>query len=573
MERSAVLHIPMSEYAFGMAENKVVIRLRTKAKDLTGVKLYFGDRAAMENPVPFTSMPMELAHRTKYYDYYEAVLIDSYKRICYAFELQANEEIVYYYGDTFSEELSEDRADYFQLPFNHRADIVTPPQWAKDTIIYNIFPDSFATSKEYISEKGLELTHKGETTKSMLGGTIKGITENVDYLKKLGVNGIYINPIFAAGAYHKYDLIDYYTIDPCFGTDEEFKELVETYHANGMKVIIDGVFNHCGWKFFAFKDVVEKQENSQYKDWFYGLNFPVVPPTKHGQLPNYDCFAYVGNMPKLNLANKEAKEYFVNVGKYWIEKYDLDGWRLDVANEINDSFWREFNAAVKSVKKDAILIGEVWETAKHFCDGTIFDSAMNYDFRKHSSLFFAKEKIDGAEFGERVTNMYLRYRTQTTFAQLNLLDSHDVSRFLSVCGEDIEKYKMAVLFQMTFPGMPSIFYGDEKGMVGVEENEYRHPMIWDGKEDDLLLYYRQLIDYRKSEAVLRHGDFKVVYAPEGKKQFVFARNLGDEQVLVCFNMDDEPMDISACAHGGKVVFSQGLTYDKLQKKGFALIKK
>ena len=195
-------------------------------------------------------------------------LANPYKRLCYYFRLFDGKEEILYYGDQFCQEPVDDRSEYFQLPFNHRADIVTPPEWAQDAIIYNIFPDSFATSKRHISCQPSSVIYAGEKVKGKLGGTLRGIIENVDYLADLGVNAIYINPIFTAGEYHKYDLMDYYHIDPVFGTNDDFRELVETYHRNGIKVIVDGVFNHCGWKFFAFEDVVKNGEKSRYKDWF-----------------------------------------------------------------------------------------------------------------------------------------------------------------------------------------------------------------------------------------------------------------------------------------------------------------
>lgn len=189
------------------------------------------------------------------------------------------------------------------------------------------------------------------------------------------------------------------------------------------------MFNHCGWKFFAFEDVVQNGVDSKYKDWFYGLQFPVVRPENGEDYPNYECFGYERLMPKLNTANKEVQDYFCKVGRYWVEEFHTDGWRLDVASEVNDAFWMAFRNEVKCVNPDAVLIGEVWETATHWLDGKIFDSAMNYDFRKHCRRFFAEESIDAAEFDSRITDMRMRYRWQTVCAQLNLLDSHDVSRF------------------------------------------------------------------------------------------------------------------------------------------------
>lgn len=226
-----------------------------------------------------------------------------------------------------------------------------------------------------------------QITHGKLGGTIRGITENLDYIRDLGFNCIYINPIFVAGEYHKYDLIDYFHIDPCFGTDEDFRNLVSTCHALGMRVIIDGVFNHVGWHFFAFEDVIEKGETSAYKDWFYGLQFPVQRPATGDEYPTYECFGYERMMPKTNTENPEVIRYFCDVGQYWVREFDIDGWRLDVASEINDAFWRAFRAAVKEAKPDCLLIGEVWESAQHWLNGDMFDSTMNYDFRKHCRRF------------------------------------------------------------------------------------------------------------------------------------------------------------------------------------------
>lgn len=571
MNKSAVLHIPMSQYAYGTDEKHVTIRIRTGRDDIKACTLFYGDRSCRQTPVIFTEQEMHIVAQSELFDYFEAELENPYKRLNYYFKLNDGTETVLYYGDFFSEDTVIDRSEYFQLPFNHRADIVQPPEWAKDAVIYNIFPDSFATEKEYISGIATKKEFNGQITNGKLGGTIKGITENVEYLKDLGVNAIYINPIFAAGEYHKYDLLDYYHIDPCFGTNEEFKELVKVYHETGIRVIIDGVFNHCGWKFFAFEDVVQKGKDSVYVDWFYGLQFPVIRPDDWETYPNYECFGYERLMPKLNMANPETAEYFCKVGKYWIEEFDIDGWRLDVASEVNDGFWRQFYTAVKSVKEDAILIGEIWESAQHWLDGTIFDSAMNYDFRKHCKRFFAEESEDAYQFDNRVTDMRMRYRKQTVFAQLNVLDTHDVSRFLSVCNENMDNYRLAVVFQLTFPGMPSIFYGDELGITGVLEAEYREKMSWK-KDVELRLLYKKLILLRKNEDLLRRGDYRTISAQKGSKLYVFERYNGDKSIRIFINMGDKAVSIKDFMEGFCELETQGLQESILNPKGFAILK-
>ncbi len=572
MNKSAILHIPLSNYAFGVNEETVIIRLRTMAEDLCKCSIYYGDRACRLTPVIFTKVEMNLCHRTKLYDYYEVELKNVYKRLCYYFELDDGNEQLLYYGDSFEESPVDDRSEYFQLPFNHRDNIVKPPAWAKDAIIYNIFPDSFATSKRYISNISEQKPLGNNITNGLLGGKIGGITENVDYLKELGVNAIYINPIFAAGEYHKYDLLDYYHIDPCFGTDEDFEELVRVFHKNNIRVIIDGVFNHCGWKFFAFEDVVQNGEKSKYKDWFYGLSYPVIRPDNGEDYPNYECFGYERLMPKLNLANEEAKKYFCDVGRYWVEKYDIDGWRLDVASEVNDDFWRSFRNGVKEVKADAILIGEVWESAGHWLDGSMFDSTMNYDFRRHCKSFFAYETEDSAQFHERVVDMLMRYRSQTLYSQLNILDSHDVSRFLSVCNENIDNYKLSLLFQMTFPGMPTIFYGDECGISGELEKDYRKPMVWD-KRDGLFEYIKQLIALRKTYPVLRDGKFMLVEANAGSRVYKYCRCKDSEKILVIINMEEYTINLTSEEIKGTILMSKGLRESGIEAKGFLVIHK
>ncbi|MGN0278925.1 MAG: glycoside hydrolase family 13 protein [Lachnospiraceae bacterium] len=571
MNKSAILHIPMSQYAYGIDETHVVIRIRVGRDDIKKCILHFGDRACRLTPVVFTNQEMHVVAQSELFDYFETELVNPYKRLNYYFELSDGKETILYYGDCFCKDTVVDRSEYYQLPFNHRADIVKPPEWVKDAVIYNIFPDSFATGKHYISKTATEAQFAGLTTRGKLGGTIRGITENVDYIKNLGVNAIYINPIFAAGEYHKYDLIDYYHTDPCFGTNEEFKELVRIFHEEGIRVIIDGVFNHCGWRFFAFEDVVQNGEKSRYKDWFYGLRFPVIRPDDCETYPNYECFGYERMMPKLNMENPETADYFCEVGRFWVREFDIDGWRLDVASEVNDGFWRRFHQAVKEEKSDAVLIGEVWESAGHWLDGTIFDSAMNYDFRKHCKRFFAEETIDAREFDGRVTDMQMRYRKQTVFAQLNVLDTHDVSRFLSVCNENLANYKLAVVFQMTFPGMPSIFYGDEKGISGIMEEEYRSPMEW---EESHVLYdfFRKLIMLRRQEEVLRYGDYKTVSAKKGSRLYVYERRMSDTAVRIFINMGEKELDISELSVGFIPVFSEGLAEGNLFAKGFAIMK-
>lgn len=262
------------------------------------------------------------------------------------------------------------------------------------------------------------------------------------------------------------------------------------------------------------------------------------------------------------------RDYFCQVGRYWVEKFGIDGWRLDVASEVDDGFWRAFRRAVKEVNPDALLIGEVWESANHWLQGDMFDSTMNYDMRKHCSLFFAEETLDAEGFAGRLTNMLMRYRLQMTPAQLNLLDSHDVGRFLSVCKGDIRKYRLAVLFMMTFVGMPTIFYGDELGIQGTLEEEYRQPMPWKAGDQELFAFFQKAISMRSSLPPLRRGTFHLVQAERNSRLLVFQRKLDDAVVTVCIHSGNGKISIPDIP--GTCYWAEGLAENRLDSYGFAV---
>lgn len=536
MLKEAVLHIPDSKYAFATDEKTVVLRIRTKKNDVMRCTLFYGDRVSLEEPVPMKKVPMSKIGSDKLFDCYECKLKSDYTRICYYFLLEDEKEKAYYYSDEFHASAICDRTEYYQFAYIRREDAAHVPSWAASSIIYQIFPDSFATDKRSISCESTEKTDKsGSLCVSRNGGTLYGILKNVDYLASLGINCIYLNPIFTASSYHKYDTIDYFSIDPCFGTEEDLKQLVSSCHENGIKVILDGVFNHCGSEFFAFKDVLKSGKKSKYADWFYHLEFPI----RYEFPPNYESFAYVREMPKINTGNPEVADYFCRVGTYWIKKADIDGWRLDVANEINHGFWRQFRNKVKSVKPDAFLIGEIWESSPQWLAGDQFDSTMNYSFSNLCRDFFAKRSLSVEELDQKLNAMVLRYKTPMAYAQMNLLDSHDVPRFLSKCRGDLKKLKLALFFMMTFVGVPSIFYGDEAAIEGVAEREYRKPMLWESRPEqgELFCFIKELILTRKQHKALIFGDFKTVSIDESGV-YAFSRMTNEEKLLIVINNSD-----------------------------------
>ncbi|MVB12726.1 Neopullulanase [Caprobacter fermentans] len=536
MLKEAILHIPDSNYAFTADGKTVVIRLRTKKGDVVRCTLCYGDRVCPEEPAPVKAKPMRLIGSDSLFDYYECKLTACCTRIFYYFTLEDKGETTYYYSNEFHVSPKCGRTEYYQFAYVRREDAVHVPSWVNSAIIYQIFPDSFATERRHISGKGLRKTDKtGSVCISRNGGTLKGIIESLDYLVTLGANCIYLNPIFSASSYHKYDTTDYFSIDPCFGTEEDLKLLVSECHKNKIRVILDGVFNHCGSHFFAFQDVLANGRASRYADWFYRLEFPVRYETP----PNYEAFAYVREMPKLNTGNPEVAEYLCRVGKYWIQTADIDGWRLDVANEINHGFWRRFRETIKAVKPDAFLVGEIWEDASQWLQGDQFDSSMNYGFSVLCRDFFANRSITTEEFDQKLHAMLFRYKTPIAYAQMNLLDSHDVPRFLSVCNGNVKKLRLALFFMMTFLGVPSILYGDEAEIDGVTEEDYRKPMPWENQPEKgkLFQFIQKLIMIRKQHEAMTCGEFRTVPVNE-PEVYAFFRKTGKEKLLIVLNNSD-----------------------------------
>lgn len=527
MNPATIFHRPMSEYAFALDDTHYIFRLRTGKGEAESVRFYYADRAVITPKLQFAPLPMEKFRTDRYFDWYEIRLETRFERIAYYFELQNGVETLFYYGDCYEMAGTPTRADYFQLPFNHRADRFAAPAWTRDAVVYNIFPDSFAAGKR-LAPNGAPPCR---------GGTVRGVTENLDYIASLGFNCIYLNPIFAARSYHRYDTLDYYRIDPHMGAEDDLRDLVRRAHALGIRVILDGVFNHVSSDHPFFRDVLEKGRASRYYSCFYALpETPRLPAA--GELPGYTCFSYVADMPKTNTADPFLRQYFCDVGAYWVRKFDVDGWRLDVANELDDGFLRAFRASVKAAKSDALIVGEVWENAAHYLGGDMLDSAMNYDFRRYCRRFFAEQTVDAETFDTNVSTLLLRYNENALFAQLNLLDSHDVSRFLSLCGGKTERMELAVLLQMTFPGMPCVFYGDEKGLCGESEPEYRRPMAWDASSP-LEEVYRRMIALRKTHPALRYGSFHTELACGGV--YRYSRVWNGTKITVAMNLGAEPV--------------------------------
>ncbi|VTR61326.1 periplasmic alpha-amylase [Actinobacillus pleuropneumoniae] len=418
------------------------------------------------------------------------------------------------------------------------------------------------------------------TPKNFFGGDLQGVIDHLDHLSELGVNAIYFTPLFTATTNHKYDTEDYMEIDPQFGDKDTLKKLVDLCHARGIRVLLDAVFNHSGRTFAPFVDVQKNGLNSKYKDWFYVRSLPLEVVDG---IPTYDTFAFEPLMPKLNTENPEVRAYLLKAAEYWIKETGIDGWRLDVANEVGHSFWREFRQVVKKANPDAYILGEVWHESSIWLEGDQFDAVMNYPFTNAVLDFFINRTADAEKFSFMLGKQLAGYPRQASEVMFNLLDSHDTARLLTQANGDKRLMKLAAMFQFTYFGTPCIYYGDEIGMDGGHDPGCRKCMEWDeSKHDkDLFHFYQTLIKLRKEHSALRTGSFKFLKAEKSGGKIAYLREDDNETILIAVNNDKAGNTMTLPVldrqwtnlwNGEGLSAKQGQLTVKLPAYGFAILK-
>ena len=371
---------------------------------------------------------MRLVASDHCHDYYEAEVEIDVVCLRYYFELVGRDgKVLFYSNCRFLSDAPDDIDRMYDLPQNLREiERFQIPKWAENKVVYQVFPARFASSQDVDDKHWYQTPIKANTD---LKGDLKGVISKLGYIKELGADILYLTPIFRSKSSHKYDTIDYYEIDPSFGTTEDLICLVDQAHANGMRVILDGVFNHTAPEFFAFRDLEENWETTHYRNWYYCDDRPRRPKI-FGIKPNYKCFSYFGGMPKLNLENPETGDYFIDVALYWLRTAHIDGWRLDVADEISHRYWSRFRSAVKKEFPDALIVGEVWHYAADFLQGDNWDSVMNYHFRTAVMDFAARETIGASEFLNEMGFLRGNLNSACYSLMWNLIDTHDTPRAL-----------------------------------------------------------------------------------------------------------------------------------------------
>ncbi len=431
------------------------------------------------------------------------------------------------------------------------------PNWVKNAVFYQIFPDRFARSPRAKHPSGIQFKAWGSPPEEQgyQGGDLYGIVDRLDYLQELGVTALYLNPIFSSASNHRYHAFDYQQVDPLLGGDAALRDLLESAHGRGMHVVLDGVFNHASRGFWPFHHVLENGNNSPYIDWFHIDGWPLRPYSSDEKNPaNYAAWWGMPALPKLNTDNPGVRDYLFEITRYWLE-FGIDGWRLDVPSEIDDdNFWRAFRHTVKEANPRAYIVGEIWTEAQRWLQGDMFDAVMNYIFTRNTLSFFGAhtlrkfehdefplKPLDAPNFAKKIDTMHALYDWEVNYAQLNLIDSHDMPRALWLMSEDKSALRLAVLFQMTMPGAPCIYYGDEIGLSSAGDPHCRAAFPWDQQESwdhNLLDFYKRVIALRHQNPVLRTGSFEILHAEDDV--LAFRRQLDERRALVVFNAGERP---------------------------------
>ncbi|MEK0312794.1 alpha-glycosidase [Cohnella sp. 56] len=542
MLREAVYHRPKQNFAYAADRQTLHLRVRAKRGDLAQADAIVGDKYAWERTAQ--SVPMRRFASDELFDYWETPVVPPYRRLRYAFRLTDADETLYVTEKGFADRLPPNPDDFFDFPYINPVDVFAPPSWVKDSVFYQIFPERFANGDPSLNPEITEPWGGEPTPRNFFGGDLKGVRDHLDHIERLGVNAIYFTPVFEATTNHKYDTTDYLKVDPHFGTNEDLKALVEACHARGIRVLLDAVFNHAGKTFPPFVDVLEKGEASEYAGWFHVREFPLQVT---GGIPTYETFAFEPIMPKLNTEHPDVKKYLLDVARYWVEEIGIDGWRLDVANEVDHAFWREFRHTVKSVNPEAYILGEIWHDSMMWLQGDQFDAVMNYPFTNAVLDFFAKDKIDADGFANAIGKQLAAYPQTVTESAFNLLDSHDTARLLTLCGGNERRMKLAALFQLTYPGVPCIYYGDEVGMAGGGDPGCRGCMVWDESEQDadLLRFYSETIALRRAHGAFRDADIAFLQAERGSGTLVYERCGTDgSRFIIAMNASVLPAEVS-----------------------------
>ena len=543
--KGAIFHQPWLEYRHALPDGRVCLRLRTGKEEFTEIRVRITSNYTLPDPFgAAVEYVMQLAAQDDWFSYYEVIFRPQDVRIKYLFVLQSEEIILKLDGAGIKEgaDAFEDISEAFAFAYAYPAPAM--PEWARGCVGYQIFPDRFR--REGPPEADLEPWDSTRVqSEYRFGGNLRGIAAAIPYLKELGVQLLYTTPIFFSDSAHRYNTFDYFRIDPLLGTEEDFAALCDQAHRHGIRIVMDGVFNHSGLRFQPFVDAQEKGEQSPYRDWFiFDKSIPC----------GYHTFSHEPYMPKLNLQNEDCAQYFLDVGRYWMERYGIDGWRLDVSPEVWPAFWRKYRSMMKQVNPDSLMIAECWDDSREWLTaGDMFDSTMHYLLSRNLWNAFCYRNISLQKFDWAVNCATMMYPHRIQEVLWTFLGSHDTERFRTRAGGDARMLRAASFFQFTYLGVPIIYYGDELGMEGGSDPECRRPMRWDHVDGNPMhRHFRRLATLRAKNEALRHGAFRThMVCSNGLYAYL---RIGKEQQLLCvLNTNTQPAK-------GRVELPEGMTH-------------
>ena len=580
MEFTGVYHKTSEQMSYPLDEDRLIVNLKT-GYDVKQVFIHHGDpydAGILGGSEKWTGKREEIVYKKRlpHQLWWTTTLKPPYKRCKYYFELHTEDEVWYYFEDGF---LTEEQVNmegrilqYFIVPWMNPADVNRTPGWVNDTVWYQIFPDRFCCGDPVGNTPDVLPWQTGTVTnREKYGGDLEGIRRKLPYLQDLGITGIYLNPIMEAETNHKYDTKDYTKIDPSFGDDETMKRLVSEAHERGIRIMLDAVFNHCGRKFAPWLDVQEKGRESEYADWFMVQDWDEIRKQGDTRDGRFYSFAFAEWMPKLNTNNEEVIDYFCKVCEGWLRKYDIDGIRFDVGNEVSHRFLKRVREHLKKIKPDIYLLGEIWHDASQWLAGDEYDSVMNYPLMSGIHDFFLDQTMGKEEFEYMVNRCYTMYMQQNNNVLFNLLDSHDTERLMNRF-HDLDKFyqQLAVLF--TLPGSPCIYYGTEIAMEGGFDPDCRRCMPWDeiGTDEnrERISQMKTLIRLRKKEETFRSLHFHFPGSIENRRCVEYIKlDESGRKTEVLLNCSDEKIEIK---EAGEILFARKYQNGILEKNGMLI---
>lgn len=569
MHDIAISHTPRPPYVYPLAEERLRVRLRLALDDTRTPIIEWSDRQAWQGPN--NELPMCWFAADAHFRYWEAEIAPSEGRTRYVFRLEGEHAPTWFggWGVTNTRPSGSWPDGYFHWPYLHKDSLVTAPAWVRDAIGYQIFPDRFARGNPPVAPEINGRWDEPPRYNTFAGGDLRGVRDHLDYITALGVNLIWFTPVFQAPSNHKYDTAAYDRIDPHFGDDEIFSGLVTDARQRGVRIILDGVFNHSGVRFAPWQDVLERGVSSPYWGWF-----DIEGDRADVRARNYRTFSKAAYMPRLMTGNPEVQAYLIERAQRWM-RMGIAGWRLDVADEVNSEFWRNFRREMRAINPEAYLVGEISYDAVRWLEGDQFDGVMNYPIlnalrqfvgRRHAptsdhrpdSAPSPDTRLDGSGFLSLLSQIRSWYPGWATTAALNALSTHDIPRFLTEMGGDVDRYLLGMTFLMTYEGIPFIYYGDEVGMEGGDDPDCRRAMVWEPQRQNarMLSAVKALTRLRRERPALRGSGFRPLPSGEARVATYLRGVNGREELpgeggadqthvaLVALNSSDTPATIT-----------------------------